>query len=49
MVRYVTQAGSRLETRNKMFRLVVDLMQGGRTAGVDSDDAKLVGSTSAKH
>jgi small-conductance mechanosensitive channel len=49
VVRYVTRAGSRLETRNKMFRLVVDLMQGERGIGAESDDAKLVGSSSAKH
>jgi small-conductance mechanosensitive channel len=48
VVRYVTRAGSRLETRNKMFRLVVDLMQGGRGIGAEADDAKLVGSRSAK-
>ncbi len=41
VVRYVTRAGSRLETRNKMFRLVVDLMQGGREAGIDVEDGKL--------
>jgi small-conductance mechanosensitive channel len=40
VVRYVTQAGSRLETRNKMFRLVVDLMQGGRE-GVEVEDKKV--------
>ena len=42
VVRYVTRAGSRLETRNKMFRLVVDLMQGGREVGAEADDPNLV-------
>ncbi len=45
VVRYVTRAGSRLETRNKMFRLVVDLMQGGREVGVEADDPNLVAGT----
>jgi small-conductance mechanosensitive channel len=30
VVRYVTRAGVRLETRNKLFGMVVDLMQGAR-------------------
>jgi small-conductance mechanosensitive channel len=30
VVRYVTRAGSRLETRNRLFGIVVELMQGSR-------------------
>jgi small-conductance mechanosensitive channel len=30
VVRYVTRAGSRLETRNRLFGMVVELMQGSR-------------------
>ncbi len=33
VVRYVTRAGVRLETRNKLFGLVVELMQKAREAG----------------
>ena len=48
VVRYVTRAGSRLETRNKMFRLVVDLMQGGRGSGAEADDPNLIAGSTAK-
>jgi hypothetical protein len=41
VVRYVTRAGSRLETRNKMFRLVVDLMRGGRVSEEAGDKSLL--------
>jgi small-conductance mechanosensitive channel len=33
VVRYVTRAGARLETRNKLFGVVVELMQKAREAG----------------
>ncbi len=36
VVRYVTKAGVRLETRNRLFRMVVDLMQGGGKEKVES-------------
>ncbi len=36
VVRYVTKAGVRLETRNRLFRVVVDLMQGGRKEKIES-------------
>jgi small-conductance mechanosensitive channel len=36
VVRYVTRAGVRLETRNRLFETVVDLMQGPREENVEN-------------
>jgi small-conductance mechanosensitive channel len=36
VVRYVTRAGVRLETRNKLFGMVVELLQGSRAIGEDA-------------
>jgi small-conductance mechanosensitive channel len=32
VIRYITRAGVRVETRNQLFELIVDLMQGGSSA-----------------
>jgi small-conductance mechanosensitive channel len=41
VVRYVTRAGVRLETRNRLFGTVVELMQGARTVGEKSEAGAL--------
>jgi hypothetical protein len=33
VVRYITRAGARLDTRNRLFATVVELMLGARAAG----------------
>jgi len=33
LIRYITRAGVRVETRNRLFAMIVDLMQGERSAG----------------
>jgi len=41
VVRYITRAGVRLETRNRLFETVVELMQGdGKGSDVERDEAK---------
>jgi hypothetical protein len=35
VVRYVTRAGVRLETRNRLFGKVVELMQGSNAAATE--------------
>ncbi len=39
VVRYVTRAGMRLDTRNRLFQTVVDLMQGARQAEIEAKTA----------
>ncbi len=50
VIRYITRAGVRVETRNHLFAIIVDLMQGGskedRTAlATDGQTEKMTGST----
>jgi len=39
LIRYITRAGVRVETRNHLFSMIVDLMQGGRKE--DGNDGPL--------
>ena len=50
VIRYITRAGVRVETRNHLFAIIVDLMQCGskedRTAlATDGQTEKMTGST----
>ena len=37
VIRYITRAGVRVETRNQLYEMILDLMQGGTAEGKNSD------------
>jgi len=43
VIRYITRAGVRVETRNHLFEMIVDLMQAGSKDDSDAEVSPRVG------